>query len=125
MVMQVHCGHRLLGQYRLCKAKQRSLRILDQPEPRTRRSWGRQYRGVFYSWDFASLWIHYQVDNLLSFLCRGRWSTDILHERSRINADVGGRTQMASLVCSTIVLLVTFFLLPSLYYLPKCVLASV
>jgi len=32
---------------------------------------------------------------------------------------------MASLVCSSIVLLVTFFLLPSIYHLPKCVLASV
>jgi MFS superfamily sulfate permease-like transporter len=31
---------------------------------------------------------------------------------------------MASLVCSAIVLLATFYLLPWLYYLPKCVLAS-
>ncbi|TFK45036.1 sulfate anion transporter [Crucibulum laeve] len=45
--------------------------------------------------------------------------------RSRINGDVGGRTQMASLVCSGVVLLATFFLLPWLYYLPKCVLASI
>ncbi|TDL14524.1 sulfate anion transporter [Rickenella mellea] len=45
--------------------------------------------------------------------------------RSRINADVGGRSQMASLVCSAVVLLATFFLLPSLYYLPKCVLAAI
>ncbi|TRM68930.1 sulfate transporter family-domain-containing protein [Schizophyllum amplum] len=45
--------------------------------------------------------------------------------RSRINADVGGRTQMASIVCSTIILLVTFFCLPWLYYLPKCVLAAI
>lgn len=45
--------------------------------------------------------------------------------RSRINGDVGGRTQMASLVCSGIVLLATFFLLPWLYFLPKCVLASI
>ncbi|KAF7979013.1 hypothetical protein HWV62_43981 [Athelia sp. TMB] len=44
--------------------------------------------------------------------------------RSRINADVGARTQMASLVCSVLVLLATFFLLPWLYYLPKAVLAS-
>lgn len=44
--------------------------------------------------------------------------------RSRINGDVGGRTQMASLVCSAIVLLATFFLLPWLYYLPKCVLSA-
>ncbi|KAI0067589.1 hypothetical protein BV25DRAFT_1818966 [Artomyces pyxidatus] len=45
--------------------------------------------------------------------------------RSRINGDVGGRTQMASIVCSSIVLLATFFLLPWLYYLPKCVLGSI
>jgi Sulfate permease family len=44
--------------------------------------------------------------------------------RSRINGDVGGRTQMTSLVCSGIILLATFFLLPWLYSLPKCVLAS-
>jgi hypothetical protein len=43
--------------------------------------------------------------------------------RSRINGDVGGRTQMASFVCSAVILLATFFLLPWLYYLPKCVLA--
>jgi len=31
---------------------------------------------------------------------------------------------MASLICSAIVLFTTYFLLPYLYYLPKCVLAS-
>ncbi|KAG6830436.1 hypothetical protein H0H92_000739 [Tricholoma furcatifolium] len=45
--------------------------------------------------------------------------------RSRINADVGGRTQMASLTCSAVILFVTFFLLRYLFYLPKCVLASI
>ncbi|KAF5357340.1 hypothetical protein D9758_005947 [Tetrapyrgos nigripes] len=45
--------------------------------------------------------------------------------RTRINGDVGGTTQMASLICSGIILLATFFLLPWLYYLPKCVLASI
>ncbi|KAG6866429.1 hypothetical protein C0991_004714 [Blastosporella zonata] len=45
--------------------------------------------------------------------------------RSQINADVGGRTQVASLVCSAVILLTTFFLLPYLYFLPKCVLASI
>jgi len=45
--------------------------------------------------------------------------------RSRINGDVGGRTQMASLICAGIVLLAMFFLLPWLYSLPKCVLASI
>ena len=44
--------------------------------------------------------------------------------RSRVNGDVGARTQMASIVCSTVVLLAIFFLLPWLYYLPKCVLAA-
>ncbi|KAJ7578335.1 sulfate anion transporter [Mycena floridula] len=45
--------------------------------------------------------------------------------RTRINGDVGGRTQMASLVCSGVILLATFYLLPWLYYLPKCVLAAI
>jgi len=45
--------------------------------------------------------------------------------RSRVNGDVGARTQMASIVCSGVVLLATFFLLPWLYYLPKCVLAAI
>ncbi|KAF8234381.1 sulfate anion transporter [Tricholoma matsutake] len=45
--------------------------------------------------------------------------------RTRINGDVGGRTQVASLVCSGIILLAIFFLLPWLYFLPKCVLASI
>ncbi|KAG5716813.1 putative sulfate transporter, partial [Termitomyces sp. T112] len=45
--------------------------------------------------------------------------------RSRINGDVGGRTQMGSLTCSVVILLTTFFLLPYLYFLPKCVLASI
>ncbi|KAF8161461.1 sulfate anion transporter [Crassisporium funariophilum] len=45
--------------------------------------------------------------------------------RSRMNGDIGGRTQMASLVCSGVILLATFFLLPWLYFLPKCVLASI
>ena len=44
--------------------------------------------------------------------------------RSRVNGDVGARTQLASLVCSSVVLLAIFFLLPWLYYLPKCVLAA-
>lgn len=44
--------------------------------------------------------------------------------RSRINGDVGGRSQMASLVCSGVVLLATFFLLPWMFFLPKCVLAA-
>ncbi|KAI6046373.1 sulfate transporter family-domain-containing protein [Pisolithus marmoratus] len=45
--------------------------------------------------------------------------------RSRINGEIGARSQLASLVTAAIVLLVTFFLLPALYYLPKCVLASI
>jgi MFS superfamily sulfate permease-like transporter len=45
--------------------------------------------------------------------------------RSRVNGDVGARTQMASLICAGLVLLATFFLLPWMYYLPKAVLAAV
>ncbi|KAI9511437.1 sulfate anion transporter [Russula earlei] len=45
--------------------------------------------------------------------------------RSRINGEAGARTQMASIVCAAIVLVATFFLLPWLYYLPKCVLGSI
>ncbi|CAK5275870.1 unnamed protein product [Mycena citricolor] len=45
--------------------------------------------------------------------------------RSKINGDVGGRTQMASIVCCLVVLLATFFLLPWLYFLPKCVLSAI
>ncbi|GAB1523190.1 hypothetical protein RhiTH_006321 [Rhizoctonia solani] len=45
--------------------------------------------------------------------------------RSRLNADIGGRTQMASILNSCFVILAVFFLLPALYYLPRCVLASI
>jgi len=45
--------------------------------------------------------------------------------RSRINGEAGARTQMASLACAAIILVATFFLLPWLYYLPKCVLGSI
>ncbi|KAF8552950.1 hypothetical protein OG21DRAFT_1415146 [Imleria badia] len=45
--------------------------------------------------------------------------------RSRINGDVGARTQLASLITAGIVLLATFFLLPALSFLPICVLASI
>ncbi|EMD33228.1 hypothetical protein CERSUDRAFT_118269 [Gelatoporia subvermispora B] len=45
--------------------------------------------------------------------------------RSRMNGDLGGRTQMASIVCSTVVIMAIVFLLPWLYYLPKCVLAAI
>ncbi|KAF8331325.1 sulfate transporter family-domain-containing protein [Cantharellus anzutake] len=45
--------------------------------------------------------------------------------RSRINADSGGRTQMASVICSMLVILAVFFLLPALVYLPKCVLGAI
>jgi MFS superfamily sulfate permease-like transporter len=45
--------------------------------------------------------------------------------RSRINGDIGARTQLASLITAGLVLLATFFLLPTLYFLPKCVLASI
>ncbi|KAH7925315.1 hypothetical protein BV22DRAFT_1195297 [Leucogyrophana mollusca] len=45
--------------------------------------------------------------------------------RARMNGDLGGRTQMASLVCAAVVLLSTFFLLPYLFFLPTCVLAAI
>ncbi|KAF8514018.1 sulfate permease [Hysterangium stoloniferum] len=44
--------------------------------------------------------------------------------RSRLNGDCGASTQMASIICSILVLLATFFLLQTLYYVPKVVLAS-
>lgn len=44
--------------------------------------------------------------------------------RSKINGDVGARTQLSSLVTAGITLGATFFLLPYVYYLPRCVLAS-
>ncbi|KAF8316037.1 hypothetical protein DL93DRAFT_2078228 [Clavulina sp. PMI_390] len=45
--------------------------------------------------------------------------------RSKMNGDAGGRTQMASLVCSALVILSVWLLLPALRFLPKCVLAAV
>jgi len=42
-----------------------------------------------------------------------------------MNGDMGARTQLASLITAGIVLLATFFLLPALYSLPICVLASI
>ncbi|EUC62398.1 sulfate anion transporter [Rhizoctonia solani AG-3 Rhs1AP] len=45
--------------------------------------------------------------------------------RSRLNADIGGRTQMASILNSCFIILAVFFLLPALYYLPRSVLASI
>ncbi|KAI0919262.1 hypothetical protein AcW1_003816 [Taiwanofungus camphoratus] len=45
--------------------------------------------------------------------------------RSKLSGEVGARTQMVSLVCSGLVLLAIFFLLPWLYYLPKGVLAAI
>ncbi|KIJ51410.1 hypothetical protein M422DRAFT_158023 [Sphaerobolus stellatus SS14] len=45
--------------------------------------------------------------------------------RSRLNGDCGGRSQMASIVCSALVLLATFFLLPYLFFLPKPVLNAI
>ncbi|KAG8840483.1 hypothetical protein FRB91_006040, partial [Serendipita sp. 411] len=45
--------------------------------------------------------------------------------RSKLNAELGGRSQMSSLVCSSLVILAIFFLLPALHFLPKCVLAAI
>lgn len=41
-----------------------------------------------------------------------------------MNADIGARTQMTSLVCSGVILFAIYYLLPVLFFLPKCVLAS-
>lgn len=45
--------------------------------------------------------------------------------RTRINGEIGARSQLASLVSAVIIFLSTFCLLPALFYLPKCVLASI
>ncbi|KAG8801370.1 hypothetical protein FRC17_006668, partial [Serendipita sp. 399] len=45
--------------------------------------------------------------------------------RSKLNAELGGRSQMSSLVCSSLVILAIIFLLPALHFLPKCVLAAI
>ncbi|KAF9816803.1 hypothetical protein IEO21_03883 [Rhodonia placenta] len=45
--------------------------------------------------------------------------------RSKIAGEVGARTQMASMICSIVVLLAVFYILPWLYYLPKTVLGAV
>ncbi|KAL8286278.1 hypothetical protein RQP46_004766 [Phenoliferia psychrophenolica] len=45
--------------------------------------------------------------------------------RSRLAGSTGATTQMASLLTGTFVLLVTYFLLGYLFYLPKCILASI
>ncbi|EIW80488.1 sulfate anion transporter [Coniophora puteana RWD-64-598 SS2] len=45
--------------------------------------------------------------------------------RSRINGECGARTPMASAFCAVVILLATFYLLPWLYFLPKCVLAAI
>ncbi|KAL0579831.1 hypothetical protein V5O48_002183 [Marasmius crinis-equi] len=45
--------------------------------------------------------------------------------RTKINGDCGARTQLSSIICASIILFATFFLLPYLYFLPKCVLASI
>ncbi|KAG8917829.1 hypothetical protein FRC01_002180, partial [Tulasnella sp. 417] len=44
--------------------------------------------------------------------------------RSKINADCGAQSQMASLITSSLVILAIVFLLPALHYLPMCVLAA-
>ncbi|KIO30050.1 hypothetical protein M407DRAFT_20907 [Tulasnella calospora MUT 4182] len=45
--------------------------------------------------------------------------------RSKINADCGSQSQMASLITSSLVILAIVFLLPALHYLPMCVLAAI
>lgn len=79
---------------------------------------------VIFPWYSARIRIDYSV----SFRpCHALTNTNlcILFISSRLNGDIGGRTQMASILCSSFVLLAVFFLLPALYYLPRCVLASI
>ncbi|KZV89429.1 hypothetical protein EXIGLDRAFT_711159 [Exidia glandulosa HHB12029] len=45
--------------------------------------------------------------------------------RTRLNADIGARSQMTSIVCSGVIVFAIYWLLPALYFLPKCVLASI
>ncbi|KAL7424649.1 hypothetical protein Q5752_000333 [Cryptotrichosporon argae] len=45
--------------------------------------------------------------------------------RSRLNAQAGSRSQMASLITASLMILSVFFLLPSFYFLPKAVLAAI
>jgi len=45
--------------------------------------------------------------------------------RSKINADCGASSQMASIITSSLIILAIIFLLPALYYLPICVLAAI
>ncbi|KAK8861653.1 hypothetical protein IAR55_002476 [Kwoniella newhampshirensis] len=45
--------------------------------------------------------------------------------RSRLNGQIGSRTQMASIITSICMIFSIFFLLPYLYFLPKAVLAAI
>ncbi|TYJ55804.1 hypothetical protein B9479_003456 [Cryptococcus floricola] len=45
--------------------------------------------------------------------------------RSRLNGQIGSRTQMASIVTAFCMIFTIFFLLPHLFYLPKAVLAAI
>jgi MFS superfamily sulfate permease-like transporter len=65
------------------------------------------------------------VANLAISLIPGTITAFGSTSRSRINGDAGGRTQVSSIVTSTIVLLVTFFMMHLLYHLPKCVLSAI
>jgi len=65
------------------------------------------------------------VSNIVGSFVQGTLPAYGSIARTRVNADVGARSQMSSLVCSSIVLFVTFFMLPYIYYLPKCVLGAI
>jgi len=45
--------------------------------------------------------------------------------RTNLNDAVGGKSQIANLVCATIILFTILFLLPLFYFLPKCTMAAV
>lgn len=49
----------------------------------------------------------------------------LTNNRSKLVGDLGGRSQMTSIVCSSLVVLAILFLLPALHFLPQCVLAAI
>ena len=72
--------------------------------------------------------VHCQPSGLslgVSCLHPQEWRVSNCASRSKINGEVGARTQMSSMVCSAVVLLAVFYLMPWLYYLPKTVLGAV
>ncbi|WWD16428.1 hypothetical protein CI109_100854 [Kwoniella shandongensis] len=65
--------------------------------------------------------------NLSSSLIVGTGAIPIFGSitRSRLNGQIGSRTQMASIITSVCIIFSIFFMLPYLYFLPKAVLAAI